>query len=233
MKNIFLFITCILFINKGFGQQAPETTDYTHKISDDVSEKFHVLKDNKGIKEGLYQAYYNKKTAIASGMYNNDKKVGVWHFFDSKGNLLQNFDYTSKKLLYEAPELKTNSKLGYFVDKELTDTDRTTKPVKAGGRYYGYLPYALLFKLPGNLMDINRAASYAVIELLVSPGGRLADYKVHLVSGNFQKTFKMNINALSDEDKEFIPATVNGEPIGCRISITCSIDFHGRLNCIE
>lgn len=220
-------------MNKGFGQVTPELTDRTHKISDEVTEKLHVLKDNKGIRQGLYQAYYNKKTAIASGMFDNDKKVGVWHFFDATGNLLQNYDYTQNKLLYEAPELRSGSRLGYFVDKELTDSDRTTKPVKAGGRYYGYLPYALLFKLPGSLMDISRLSSYAVIELLVSPGGRLADFKIHLVSGNFKKIFKMNIDALSEEDKQFIPATVNGQPIGCRISLWCNIDDDGRLNCKE
>lgn len=227
MKNLILFLAAIFYLNTAFGQ---ETTVVKHKLTYDVTEKISVLKSDKSIRQGLYQAVSDEGRAVASGNFVNDKKSGVWHFYDQQGRLVQNYDYTKKALLYEAVE-DTTSNLRYFVDKLLTDTDHTTKPVKAGGRYFGYIPYLKLFKLPPYLMEINRQLSVAVIELLVSPYGRLADYKVHIYSGpNYQKVFNMNLNAINEEDKIFIPATVNNEPIGCRIMIKCEIDNYGGID---
>ncbi|MDN3547026.1 hypothetical protein [Mucilaginibacter aquaedulcis] len=226
LKNLILLLAAIFYLNTGFGQ---ETTVVKHKLTDGVTEKISVLKSDKGIRQGLYQAVSDEGRAVASGNFEHDKKVGVWHFYDMRGRLVQNYDYTKKQLLYEALE-DTTSNLRYFVDKILTDTDRTTKPVKPGGRYFGYIPYLKLFKLPQSLMGIDRLQSVAVIELLVSPYGRLADYKVHLYSGpTYEKVFNMNLNALNEEDKIFIPATINNEPVGCRIMIRCSIDNYGGI----
>ncbi|MDN5285881.1 MAG: hypothetical protein JWR38_2155 [Mucilaginibacter sp.] len=221
MKNTILTLIVFFYLlNTGFAQ---ETMIRSHRLTDQVTEKISVLKSDKSTRQGLYQAVYLKNIAIASGQFDKDKKIGVWHFYDTKGHLLQNFDYTQKTLLYEAVE-DTTSNLRYFVDKLLTDTDRTTKPVKAGGRYFGYLSYLKLFKLPPYLQNINRLVSVAVMELLISPGGRLADFKVHIYSGNYEKSFNINIDTINEEDKLFIPATVNGDPIGCRIMIKCLIN---------
>jgi hypothetical protein len=227
LKSITLLFVVLFYINTGFAQ---ETMIRKHRLTDSVTERISVLKSDKSTRQGLYQAVSSKNIAVASGQFNNDKKTGIWHFFDLQGRQLQNYDYTNKKLLFEAVE-DTTSNLRYFVDKLLTDTDRTTKPVKAGGRYFGYIPYLKLFKLPAYLMDINRYLSVAVVELLVSPGGRLADFKVHIYSGaNYEKVFNMSTDMPNDEDKVFIPATVNGEPIGCRIMIKCQINNDGGIN---
>ena len=227
MKSIIILFAALFYLNTCFAQ---ETMIRKHRLTDSVTERISVLKSDKSTRQGLYQAVSSKNIAVASGQFNNDKKTGIWHFFDLQGRQLQNYDYTNKKLLFEAVE-DTTSNLRYFVDKLLADSDRTTKPVKAGGRYFGYIPYLKLFKLPAYLMDINRYLSVAVVELLVSPGGRLADFKVHIYSGaNYEKVFNMSIDMPNDEDKVFIPATVNGEPIGCRIMIKCQINNDGGIN---
>lgn len=226
LKRIILFIAALFYLSTGLAQ---ETVVRKHRLTDEITEKISVLKSDKATRQGLYQAVNEKNIAIVSGNFENDKKAGVWHYYDHKGHLLQNYDYTNKKLLFEAPE-DTTSSLRYFVDKQLVDSDRTTKPVKAGGRYFGYLPYLSAFKLPKDLENINRMVSYAVIELLVSPGGRLADFKVHIFSGeSYHRVFNMSTNMPNEEDKMFIPATLNGEPIGCRIMIRCWIDNYGRI----
>lgn len=225
MKTITLLIVTLLFINATLAQ---ETVERSHKVNAHITEKLTVLKSDKSTRHGLYQMVYNKTYALASGRFDHDVKTGLWRFFGTDGHLLQNYDYTKKELQYEAPE-DTTSNLRYFVDKQLADTDRTTKPIKIGGRYFGYLPYLKLFRLPANLMDISREASIAVVELLVSPGGRLAYFKTTIYSGNFSKTFNMNVNVLNEEDKVFTPATVNGEPISCRILMKCFIDDDGTL----
>ena len=225
MRKLTLLIFTLLFINAALAQ---ETVERSHKINAHITEKLTVLKSDKSTRQGLYQMIYNKTYALASGRFDNDVKVGIWRFYAPDGHLLQNYDYTKKALLYEAPE-DTTSNLRYFVDRQLADTDRTTKPIKIGGRYFGYLPYLKLFKLPANLMDISREASIAVVELLVSPGGRLAYFKVTIYSGNFSKTFNMNVNVLNEEEKVFTPATLNDEPISCRILMKCFFDDDGTL----
>ncbi|MGN8070475.1 hypothetical protein [Mucilaginibacter sp. SG564] len=226
MKIITLFTILFFYFTTGFTQ---ETVVRKHRLTDQITERISVLKSDKSTRQGLYQALTEKDIAVASGNFDKDKKVGVWHFYDPQGHLLQNYDYTKKSLQFEAVE-DTTSNLRYFVDKVLTDSDRTTKPIKAGGRYFGYLPYLKVFKLPNELMGISRNASYAVIELLVSPGGRLADFKVHLFSGlNYHRVFNLRTDMPNEEDKIFIPATLNGEPIGCRIMMRCYIDNDGGL----
>jgi len=71
-----------------------------------------------------------------------------------------------------------------------------------------------------------------VIELLVSPLGRLADYKVRLVSAYYQydQIFSMDVGLFSDEDRTFRPATLNGRPVMSRILIKCYVSSRGELD---
>lgn len=208
---------------------AQETIDKKNKLTGNVSEIYKVLASNPNIKQGLYQAVFKKKTVIATGMFENDKKTGVWRFYDQKGQAMQIYDYSKKQLLFEAKE-DTSSSLRYFVDKKLDSTSTVTKPLKIGGRYYGFLPYLNLFTLPKDLRDVNYDLFSGVVELLISPYGRLADYKVHLTALNFNRTINMNIHLPNEEDMVFIPATLNGEPISSRVVIQCYVTNSGHLD---
>jgi hypothetical protein len=226
LKRFLLFFTSMALTINCFSQETVEKKD---KLTNNVSQVYKVLTGNKYTKQGLYQAVFKRKTVIASGMFENDKKVGVWRFYDQKGQAMQIYDYTKKQLLFEAKE-DTSSSLRYFVDKQLDSTSKVTKPVKIGGRYYGYLPYLNLFTVPKELRDINYDVFSAVVELLISPYGRLADYKVHLTAVNFERTVNMNINLPNEEDMVFIPATLNGEPISSRVVIQCYVTNSGHLD---
>jgi hypothetical protein len=226
LTRFLLFFTAIILTTNCFAQ---ETVQKKTNLANNVSLVYNVLASNGYTKQGLYQALFKKKTVVATGMFENDKKIGVWRFYDQKGQAMQIYDYTKKQLLFEARE-DTSSSLRYLADKQLDSTSKTTKPVKVGGRYYGYLPYLNLFTLPKDLRDVNYNAFSAVIELLISPYGRLADYKVHLTAANYERTVNMNINLPNEEDMVFIPATLNSEPISSRIVIRCYVTNSGHLN---
>jgi len=196
------------------------------KINKDIVLVYNVLSDNKQIKDGLFQARYQKDKALASGLYKNNIRVGVWHFFNKEGILTQNYDYDQKKLTYESPD---DENFSYAVDKDFKKTDTLTKPIRIGGRYYGYIPYLLIFKKPSDLEYFDTSTISATLELLVSPAGNLADYTVHLSGYEYRNDLNVNINLLDAEDKVFIPATLNGEPIASRIIIRCKLDHSGRL----
>lgn len=227
LKNILPAIL-ILYITNCFGQG---NIQKSNRLTSDVTEKFFVLKDNQTIRDSSYQAFYRKRTVIVRGNYTQGKKSGRWAFYNPRGLLLQVYDYDRNTLKYEARE-DTTSYLRYLVDKELSDSDKVTKPVKIGGRYYGYLPYVGLYKTPLDIDAMSASSFVVVVELLISPLGRLADYKVHVVSDmlNYDQTTTMDVNLFSEEDKEFLPATINGQPILSRILIRCRMVDGGGLD---
>ena len=165
------------------------------------------------------------------GNYTQNKKTGQWRFYDTKGKLMEIYNYGNDSLKYEAKEYTNSSDLFYAIDREITDTDKVTKPIKVGGRYYGYLPYLGLYNLPFSPYEYGTNGCIAVIELLISPLGRLADYKVRTACSllQYDQTITMNVNLFKEEDKQFIPATFNGQPILSRILIRCRVTPRGEL----
>lgn len=233
VRRFYLFIFCFILSVSCLAQ---ETMVIKRRLTDAVTERITVLKTDINIKQGLYQAVLGKNIALATGNYDHNKRTGVWHFFNPRGVLLQNFDYTHNRLTYEA--LDTSSIFRYSI--YAPDGDSTAKkdpaaikiirPIRIGGRYYGYIPYLRLFRRPKELYDIDPDRFLVTVELLVSPLGRLAEYNVRLRFLTFEKVYHIDINQLSEEDKTFIPATLNGKPIMCQVSINCFMSRDGQID---
>ena len=221
MKNIYITLTLLLFCG---AVHAQKTVEVKQSLYNDITEKYQVLADSPLVKHGLYQAIYKRKTAVASGQYKMGKRAGTWHFYNTAGKPVQHFNYDTHTVVYEAPE-DTSAAMRYIIDKDFTETDTITKPLKPGGVYFGYQPYLQQFVMPDDLIGANLNLFYVVVELLVSPGGRLADYKIRVLSTlyNYNKVADMDMKALTDDDKTFIPATVNGKPVTSSVLITCRI----------
>ena len=228
IKKIILTAISLFYIGGCFAQ---ETVEKKNRINEHVTEVFQVRKDSVQIKEGSYQAFYRRKIPLAIGHYVHNKKIGQWYFYDQKGKLLQMYNYTKDSLRYEARE-DTTSHLRYLIDKVISDTDRVTKPVKAGGRYYGYLPYLGLFKTPIEPYVFDAPGSIITIQLLISPLGWLAEYKVHLFSPLYRvdESTIMDVRLFKEEDRQFIPATFNHDAILSRIIIRCRVTDDGGLD---
>ena len=228
LKN-FLLVVCFLFcLADCFAQ---ETIEKKARLNGDVIEKFQVLKEHQDIRNGPYQALYRRRVPVAQGNYTNNKKTGMWRFYDPKGKLMQVYDYDSKTIKYEAKEYAQASDFYYGIDKEISDTDKVTKPLKVGGRYFGYLPYLGLYQPPFNPYEYGTYGCVAIVELLISPLGRLADFKVRTNCSliQYDQTIKMHINLFKEEDPQFIPATYNGQPVVSRILIRCTLNSSGSL----
>lgn len=224
----FLSVTLILYCALNcFGQ---ETVDKHEKTFDNLIERFTVLKDSEQVKNGLYQVFTKRDRLVARGMYTMGKRTGTWHFYNKSGQLMQIYNYDDKRLQFEAKQY-VGSNIRYLIDKTITSKDTVTKPVKAGGRYFGYLPYLSLYKTPFNPYQYNVNGAEAEVELLISPLGRLADYKIKVVFPfmDYTQTLRLDVNLLKEEDREFIPATFNHQPILSRIIIKCSVTEDGEL----
>jgi hypothetical protein len=228
LKTNFLLLLTLFYLTNCFGQ---DTVERKNRLPYNVIERYYVLKSDQKTKQGPYKAFLRRKTLIAMGNYKNDKRAGIWTFYESDGRLVERFNYNTNTLLNEAP-LDTAGDISYLFDAKIKESDRLTRPLKIGGSYYGFLPYVSLFKLPFSVMDVNTNSFNAYIELLISPGGRLAEYKVHLSSALYQykQTISMDVSLFSDEDRQFIPATLNDEPVLSRILVKCYVTPYGDLD---
>jgi hypothetical protein len=210
--------------------QGQELRDKHDNAFDNLVERFTVLKDSQDVKHGIYQVFTKKERLVVRGMYTMGKKTGTWHFYNKSGQLMQIYNYDEQRLQFEARQY-AGSNIRYLIDKPISSHDTVTKPIKAGGRYFGYLPYLSLYQTPFNPYQYNIYGAEAEVELLISPLGRLADYKIKVVFPfmDYTQTLRLDLNLLKEEDREFIPATFNHEPILSRIIIRCSVDSDGNL----
>jgi hypothetical protein len=214
-------------------QDEQETTDKKNWLTENVKEKFTVLKSDGKTKQGLYQAIYTGTGAIiARGKYEDNKRTGTWLFFDVHQKLIETFDYTRNELLGEEPiDAYSKQFIRYAFDQHFKDTDRVTKPIRIGGRCFGYIPYLQLFHLSADYNNVDPRLLMAHLELLISPGGRLADLKIHIIaSDNSERVTTISPEIFSEEDRQFVPATVNGQPVLSRIFVACRVTEAGSLD---
>lgn len=224
MYTVRKLLTCISLLITSYCCFAQETVERNRKLTPEVTEKYNVLKSDYNVRQGIYAAYL-KKILIAAGSYNKNTKTGTWTFFDAKGKVIQRFNYDKLSVIYEAPQ-DSSSQIRYVVDDSLKNNPLFGRPVRIGGRYYGYLPYVNLVKLPQSLYNLSNLTDRATMELLITPLGRLAEYKLRISPVGTQNqdddvVLNMNLNLLTDEDKIFVPATLNNEPIAIRIIVPC------------
>ena len=229
-KHTLLFII-LLYASHCFAQDTKETIEQKNRLTQSVIENYNVLKADKSIKQGRYRAMYGRKIALAMGNYANNQRVGIWHFYDTHETLVENFDYDNTKLLYEEPmDSLSQTKIVYAFDKKITDSDYVTKPIKIGGRCFGYIPYLKVYMLSDDLYGINIYTAVVVMELLVSPGGRLADFKVHIRSNGYERITTFSPELIDEDDRSFIPATFNHQPVLSRVFVKCRIADDGTLD---
>jgi hypothetical protein len=228
VKNRFLLFIILFCVTSCFAQ---DTVKQKNRLTDSVIERFYVLRSDKTIKEGLYKAFFKRKTLIASGNYSKNLKTGIWQFSDRRGRLVEKYDYDKNRFTYIAP-LWAPEYLSLLFDDTLKEGDRITRPLKIGGIYYGYIPYVNLFQLPFDTFGVSTYAFHAYVELLISPLGRLADYNVRIVSSyyDYDHTFNLDVKLFNEADRTFIPATLNGKRVMSRIVIKCFVTPSGGLD---
>ncbi len=228
MKYRLLLLFGFFYTLKSAGQ---DTLAQRERLSDSVTARYFVLRSAPNVKVGTYMVFYKRKTLLVRGTYDNGKKTGTWQFFDIKGTLNERYNYDKKKFTYEAP-LYSSADYSFLFDDSLKIGDRLTRPLKVGGVYYGFLPYLDVYRVPFATDDVDSFLFNAYIELLISPMGRLADYNIRLVSYqyDYDRIFRIDVRLFSDEDRTFVPATINGTPVMSRILIRCFVTPSGGLD---
>lgn len=229
MNKLLALIICFCCAHTCLAQA---TVEMKGNIIGDIYEKYTATLDSNKVetRTGTYTCYRGKKI-IAGGQYTNGKRSGIWHFNNRDGKEMQRFDYDNNKLLFEAPEPALSS-FQYVLDYPITAKDKVTQPIKLGGRYFGYLTYVKKLRKIHDLRGLDEDNYGAVLNLLVSPMGRLADCTVVLLykpTGQ-SSTYVVNTDDLPESERMFVPATYNGQAVTSRIQILCKPDDDGEIN---
>jgi hypothetical protein len=190
-----------------------ELVERTNDPSPNIHEKFTVLKVDKKIKHGLFQAFLDNKTLVASGRYDHGVKVGVWRYCDTRGIMEQAFNYTSKKMLYA--KMPDTAFVQFNFESKINGTDTLTYPVKIGGGFYGY--NHIIFTMPNQFWKDRSANALAQCKttyvLNIGADGEITKAIFLVEADKFRHIYEIQLSQLSNEDKLFVPATQNGKLI--------------------
>jgi hypothetical protein len=209
-QAIYLSIAILFFTTTSFGQ----TTKW---IKDRVSVNLvqnaeHIKVGGKKVKNGECFIVDLNNAELARGNYKNGKKDSIWNYFAKTGDLIQVYDYTNKKLIYNVLDRKTIVTEAYVVDTSNLQNAKVVAPVKLGGVNYG-------FNLLYNERNLPTAVKQQTDKVLMEYVFSLSETgKVEKLSLNYTSTFyntenPQSIDADIPDAYEFLPATVNGKPV--------------------
>lgn len=211
MKYPLFFLTIILLSANSLSAQT------TKWIKDRVSVNLvenaeHIKLGGKKVKNGECFIVDLNNAELARGNYKNGKKDSIWNYFGKTGDLIQVYDYSNKKLIYNMLDRKTIVTEAYVIDTSKFQNAKVIAPVKLGGVNYG-------FNLLYNERNLPTAVKQQTDKVLMEYVFSLSETgKVEKLNLNYTSTFYNTENPQSiDMDipdaYEFLPATLNGIPV--------------------
>jgi TonB family protein len=243
MKIILIFLV-LVSSSICYSQKTKKVVNKINKWSD-KKEVYFVLATNKQIKNGSYKIIVNKDEELVSGFYKmglkdslwieyrrqettngkikksegsyfNDQKVGVWKFYDNKGKISQEYDFTNKKVLFS-----TTLKNVEFESLVIIDNDTMKVLLDSPVDFIG--TYEALFQhVATNLMYPQHAIENGLsgkvnVTFCIDTNG--------IASGHFVKDQVGNgldeaaLQAVLKIPNDWIPAVYKGKPVKTIIKI--------------
>lgn len=212
MKKIFFILTIFLcqFAN------AQNTVWRKVRIAPTLVENYESDKENKKLKLGECFIVNSSNRELARGKYKNGMKDSIWNYFSQNNDLIQVYDFTNKKLIYNILDEGSIVRQRSVIDTAGYVKPKVVAPVKIGGLDYGFY---LLY----NQRSLPQAAKDQKEDILmeyifdISATGKLEDFNIKYTSTFFNAEFKQSIKDLHGDAYEFIPASINGNPVKSKL----------------
>jgi hypothetical protein len=211
MKPI-LYITVALFFmaTTSFAQ----TTKW---IKDRVSVNLvqnaeHIKVGGKKVKNGECFIVDLNNAELARGNYKNGVKDSIWNYFGKTGDLIQVYDYTKKKLIYNIFDRKTIVTEAYVVDTANIQNAKVVAPIKLGGVNYGF---NLLFNERNLPTAVKQQTDKVLMEYVfsLSETGKVEKLNLNYTSTFYNTENPQSIDSDIPDAYDFLPATINGKPV--------------------
>lgn len=193
-----------------FGQETKKKT-----VSNDYpsyKETFYVLKSDQEIKHGEYKKRYGRLSV--KGQFENNKKTGVWEYYDRNGQLEQRIDFSNNKVLSTKPmTLITN----YFIKegdsyKEVTPEEI---PIFQGGQS-GITYYIWNLRYPADARRMGTEGK-VLISATITLDGKIIEEEVLDGPGNGLREEALRVIQMIPD--EWIPGRVDGKTVDIKIVI--------------
>lgn len=209
MKHI-LFL---LFIGFSLSSVAQTSKWIKNRVSANLIENCENIKvDGKKVKHGECFVMDKNNAELARGKYNQGVKDSVWNYYNQAGDLIQVYDYTNKKLIYNVLDRKSIIEEAYVIDTTGYANAKIVTPKKLGGVNYG-------FNLLYNERNLPTAVKQQTDKVLMQYVFSLSETgKVEGLSINYSSTFyntenPQSIDASIPDAYDFLPASINGKPV--------------------
>lgn len=197
-----------------WGQTTKKKT-YESK-SPPYKETYYVLQGNQDIKHGNYRKIYKKFSA--QGQFDNGKKVGVWEFTGSEGQVEQKIDFTNNIVTNLNP---LDISEGYWLieNNNYIEVKPEIPPIFIGGRsWFNYYSWTLL-RYPSEAR-INGIQGKVYLSATITKNGQMIDEKVEKGLGYGLDEEALRVFKQIPDD--WIPAKINSELVDIRVVIPVS-----------
>jgi hypothetical protein len=210
MKQL-LFICAILALSLS-SLNAQKDNWHKKRISQTLFENYVSLPQDKNVKNGAYNVTNVDNKVLILGSYKNNVKDSIWNFYNTAGDIIQSYNYTTNQMLYRVVDPSTIVKQKVVIDTALGDNDKIVAPQKIGGVNYGFYLIHSDKALP---IEVKQQKNDILMEYVfsLSETGKLTDWHIVYTSTFFNDDRKQSINGLPKDAYEFTAATVNGKPI--------------------
>lgn len=184
------------------------------------NEEYFVLKSDKKIRHGEYKKIhpYKPKIPIITGQYENNKKVGVWDYFDLNGNITQRFDYTNgQPLAYQTYSILGISKVlsGESIER------LSCPPLYLDGERVLFEWIAKSVKYPAEATK-TRTTGTVLVYFTIDKSGKTKDY--HVKESHSHGLDEAAINAVKNIPADlWFPGILDNKPV--EVEIFIPIDF--------
>lgn len=195
-----LITVLMLSASTAFCQELKKVTDtYSTSPFNNFKEEYHVLKNDKKVRNGQYRRLMNNKlveeghyknnqrdstwisyginqNVLAIGNYAKDEKTGIWKYFLAGGELEQAYDYTNKTFVsFKADPPKTAYQV--ISGKDTTYEQLSRPPMVIGGSRAYLEVIAKNLKMPSSAF--RRGANGRVyVRFIIDETGKTSDFGV-------------------------------------------------------
>jgi TonB family protein len=185
------------------------------KVSNDYppyKETFYVLKSDQETKHGEYKKTYGGLSV--KGQFENNKKVGVWEYYDRSGQLEQKIDFNAEKIIFTKPMTFIKD---YFVKvgDSVNEITPEEPPIFQGGQS-AIIYYIWNLRYPADARRMGTEGKVLILAT-ITDDGKIIDEEILDGPGNgLQEEALRVIKMIPDE---WIPGKIDGKITEIKIVI--------------
>ena len=182
-----------------------------HKESGDIYIKGYYKND---LKDSLWTETGYNKLPVYSGSYKNGEKIGLWNYYDNKGNLESTYNYTTKELTYQNKKKPDTANYTIIKNGEKVITKLERSPVIIPGWNFLYRELGSILRYPSTAVE-NDINGKVIIGFTVDETGKVKD---HYISQKVHPLLDEEaLRSVKELTTEWLPGLLNGKPVATMV----------------